>query len=172
MSTTFLQGNYGKVNGVSMAASGCGPTAIADIVYNVDTSINPSKVATWLINNGYMSSAGTTRTGITAALKKYGMQSLYATPEHTGNSEWASFFDLIKNSRDHDCWMIVLAVGTKNGGASNKWTSGGHFIAITDYDPKTGKIYVRDPAGRNTGYQDPGTLKYCANAMWFIMRQY
>lgn len=172
MSKTFLQSNFGTVKGVSMAASGCGPTAVADIAYNIDKDIKPDEVARYLINNGYMSSDGTTRTGITAALKRYGLQSLYATPEHTGNEEWKFFYDLIKQTRDHNCWAIVLAVGTRNGGQSNKWTSGGHYIAITDYDPKTGYIYVRDPAGRNTGYHDPNTLKGCCNAVWFICKQY
>ena len=34
MSKTFLQADYGTVGGISMKNSGCGPTAIADIVYN------------------------------------------------------------------------------------------------------------------------------------------
>lgn len=172
MSRTFLQADFGTVKGVSMAASGCGPTAIADIVYNVDDDIKPDDVARWLISNGYMSEDGTTRTGVTAALKRFGMQSLYATPEHTGNAEWKLFFDLIKTTHTNACWAIVLAVGKKNGGQSDKWTRGGHYMAITDYDPKTGWIYVRDPAGRNTGYHDPRTLQYCTNAMWFICKQY
>ena len=95
MSKTFLQSNFGTVKGVSMAASGCGPTAVADIAYNIGKDIKPDEVARYLINNGYMSSDGTTRTGITAALKRYGLQSLYATPEHAGNEEWKFFFSLI-----------------------------------------------------------------------------
>ena len=170
MSYTFLQANYGTINGISMTNAGCGPTAIADIVYNIDKTITPKKVAVWMNGKGYFGADGSTRRGVSETLTKYGFQYLYFTPEHTGNESWEMFFDLIKNSRDHACWAIALAVGTKNGGRSNKWTYGGHFIAITDFDPKTGKIYVRDPAGKNTGYHDPATLKYCCNAIWFITK--
>ena len=172
MSKTFLQADWGTVKGISMANAGCGPTAIADIVYNVDTSITPAKVAKWMANNGFFISEGSTRVGISRTLTKYGFQYLYFTPEHTGNEEWCVAFDLIKNSRDHECWAIALAVGQKNGGKDDFWTYGGHFIAITDYDPNTRRIYVRDPAGRRTGYYDADKLKWDCNALWFIMKQY
>ena len=172
MSKTFLQADWGTVKGISMANAGCGPTAIADIVYNVDESITPAKVAKWMANNGFFISEGSTRVGISRTLTKYGFQYLYFTPEHTGNEEWRVAFDLIKNSRDHECWAIALAVGQKNGGKDDFWTYGGHFIAITDYDPNTRRIYVRDPAGRRTGYYDADKLKWDCNALWFIMKQY
>ena len=171
MSKTFLQAEQGTVKNIAMKNSGCGPTALADIVYNVDSSITPAKIATWLYNNGYFSSAGTTRTGITRAIAKYGMQCLYFTPEHTGNSYWNDAIELIKASRDSFTWGVALAVGKSNGGKDNYWTSGGHFIAITDYDPETGMIYVRDPAGRRTGYQKPDLLKYDCNCFWIITRK-
>lgn len=172
MSKTFLQAEQGTVGGISMKNSGCGPTAIADIVYNKDVSITPRKVAEWMKSNGYFSSAGSTRHGVTQTLKKYGFQSLYFTPEHTGNVEWDTAFEMIKASREGRCWAIALAVGKSNGGKDNYWTSGGHFIAITDYDPQTGKIYIRDPAGRTTGYQDPGLLEYDCNCLWIICENY
>lgn len=172
MSKTFLQKDWGSVNGISIANAGCGPTAIADIVYNVDENITPLKVAKWMAANGYFIKGGSTRVGISKTLTKYGFQYLYFTPEHTGNEEWNFAYDLIKNSRDHECWAIALAVGKSNGGRDNFWTSGGHFIAITDYDPQTRKIYVRDPAGRRTGYVDAEYLKYDCNALWIICKQY
>lgn len=173
MSKTFNQSAYGKVNGVSMTSSGCGCCAVASIVSNVQPSISPKTVAKWLSENGYFSSAGTTRTGITKALQHYGMQCLYFTPEHTGNSEWELAFDMIKLSREHSLWAILLVVGTRNGGKDNLWTNGGHYIAVTDYDPKTGKVYVRDSGSRGrTGYYDPATLKYDTNAMWVVTKTY
>ncbi len=176
MSKTFLQANYGTIddgteNGISMANSGCGPTALADIIYNIDPKITPRKVAKWLYNIGHFSTGGTTRRGMTKAIAKYGMQCLYYTPEHTGNTYWNDAFQLIKASRDASVWAVALTVGKVNGGKDNFWTHGGHYIAITDYDPETGKIYVRDPAGRTTGYQDPDKLKYDCNAFWLITRQ-
>jgi len=172
MSKTFLQKDWGTVKGISMANAGCGPTAIADIVYNVDKDITPAKVASWMASNKFFIQGGSTRIGISRTLTKYGFQYLYFTPEHTGNEEWKFAFDFIKNSREHECWAILLTVGMKNGGKDNKWTYSGHFIAVTDYDPETGKLYVRDPAGKNTGYHDPNTLKYDTNALWVICKQY
>lgn len=169
MSKTFTQSAYGKVGGVSMANAGCGPSAVASVVSNVKPNITPTDVAKWLLDKGYFSSAGTTRRGITKALQNYGMQCLYFTPEHTGNAEWKLAFDAIKLSRENRLWAILLVVGTKNGGKDNLWTNGGHFIAVTDYDPETGKVYVRDSGSRGrTGYYDPATLKYDTNAMWIV----
>ena len=166
MSKTFNQSAYSPVNGVSMTLSGCGCCAVASIVSNVK-DVTPRTVARWLMDKGYFSSAGTTRTGITKALQNYGMKCLYFTPEHTGNKEWKLAFDMLKLSREHRLWAILLVVGTKNGGKDNLWTNGGHYIAVTDYDPKTGKVYVRDSGSRGrTGYYDPDTLIYDTNAMW------
>lgn len=169
MSKTFKQASYDPVKGVSMANAGCGPSSIASIVSNKVGSITPVRVAKWLYDEGYFSSAGTTRTGVSKALHHYGFQCLYFTPEHSGNSEWDIAFDMLKLSREHRLWAILLVVGTKNGGKDNLWTNGGHFLAVTDYDPKTGKVYVRDSGSRGrTGYYDPATLKYDTNAMWIV----
>lgn len=88
MSKTFIQADYGKVCGVSMAASGCGPCALASIIYNKDTGINPTRTATWLHDKGAFSSAGTTRAGMTSGINHYGFICDYYKPEHTGGSIW------------------------------------------------------------------------------------
>ena len=173
MSKTFKQGDWGTVRGVSMAAAGCGPSSVAAMVYNKDTGITPTKVAKWMRDNDYFSSAGSTRTGITRALNHYGFQCLYFTPEHTGNEEWKTAMELMKATREGKVWAILLVVGTKNGGKDNLWTNGGHFIAVTDYDPKTGKVYVRDSGSRNrTGYYSPSELVYDCNCVWLTCRNY
>ena len=173
MSKTFRQADWGYVGGVSMASSGCGPSALASIVYNRDKGQNPAKVADWLRKNGYFSEAGTTRTGITRALAHYGFQCLYFTPEHMGGEEWTTAFELLKASREGKVWAILLVVGTRNGGKDNYWTNGGHFLSVTDYDPKSKMVYVRDSGSKGrTGYYDPGLLKYDTNAMWIICPTY
>lgn len=170
MSKTFIQANWGTVCGVSMAASGCGPCSLASIVYNSDTSINPSKTATWLYNKGVFSGYGTTRAGMTSGIQHYGYECTYYTPEHAGGSTWTTALNRMKKATG-DWWAIFLVVGTKNGGKDNLWTSGGHFLAITDY--KDGKLYVRDSGARKrTGYFDPETLRYDTNCIWFIQRKY
>ncbi len=169
MSKTFTQSQWGTVCGVSMAASGCGPCSLASIVYNSDTSITPAKTATWLHNAGVFSSAGTTRAGMTSGIQHYGFTCTYYKPEHTGGSVWNTAMNQIKSATG-DWWAIFLVVGTKNGGKDNLWTSGGHFIAITDY--KDGKLYVRDSGSRGrTGYYSPETLRYDTNCIWFIRKK-
>lgn len=169
MSKTFNQADWGKVNGISMAASGCGPSSLASIIFNKDTSITPVKVAKWLYNKGYFYTSGTTRTGITAALNYYGFESIYYKPEHTGGAIWQEAMAKMKAAKG-DWWAIFLVVGTANGGKDNLWTSGGHYLAITDY--KLGKLYVRDSGSKHrTGYYDPESLRYDTNVIWIIRKK-
>lgn len=169
MSKTFNQADWGKVNGISMAASGCGPSSLASIIFNKDTSITPVKVAQWLYNKGYFYTSGTTRTGITAALNYFGFESIYYKPEHTGGAIWQEAMAKMKAAKG-DWWAIFLVVGTANGGKDNLWTSGGHYLAITDY--KLGKLYVRDSGSKHrTGYYDPESLRYDTNCIWFIRKK-
>lgn len=173
MSKTFKQAEWGYVNGVSMPTSGCGPCSVASIVYNKDTSITPVKVAKKMneLIAGSFSSGGSTRAGISKVLNHYGYQCLYFTPEHTGNAEWETALDMLKLTKDHKVWGIVLCVGMKNGGKDNKWTNGGHFLSITDY--KDGKLYVRDSGSKdNTGYFNASDLEFDCNAMWVICPTY
>ena len=172
MSRTFRQADYGVVKGISMAGSGCGPSAVASIAVNQDISVTPVDVAAWLYRNGYFSSAGTTRTGITKALDHYGFQSLYFTPEHKGGKDWRTAMELVKGSRKGDIWAISLVVGQANGGRDNLWTNGGHYLAITDYDPASDKVYVRDSGSRNrTGYYSSELLRHDTNALWVITKK-
>ena len=49
MSRTFRQADYGVVKGISMAGSGCGPSAVASIAVNLDASVTPADAAAWFI---------------------------------------------------------------------------------------------------------------------------
>lgn len=169
-SRTFKQGDYGYVHGISMYQSGCGASALACVVHNIDTSINPKKVANWLYDKGHFYSSGTTRTGITLALEHYGFEiEGYYKPEHTGGSVWKQAVNKMK-SLSGDWWAIVLTVGKSNGAKDNFWTSGGHYLAITDL--KNNKVYVRDSGARNnTGYFDLERLRYDTNVIWIFKKK-
>lgn len=68
--------------------------------------------------------------------------------------------------------LFELQLFAEEGGTPT-YNSGGHFLAVTDYDPKTGRVYVRDSGSKErTGYYDPGLLKYDTNAMWVICPTY
>ena len=168
MSITYIQANEGYVDGVSMAVSGCGPCSVASVASNIKRT-TPTEVAAWLHARGAFSSAGTTRAGITVALDHYGFKSTYYTPEHAGGTVWKNALNKMK-SLTGDWWAIFLVVGTKNGGKDNLWTSGGHYLAITDY--KNGKLYVRDSgAKKRTGYYDTELLRYDTNCIWIIQKK-
>lgn len=168
MSVTFDQTKEGYVNGTSMPLAGCGPCSVASIACNISYT-TPKQVAAWLSGRGAFGSSGTTRAGITVALEHYGFKSTYYTPEHSGGATWKKAMDQMKSLKG-DWWAIFLVVGTKNGGKDNLWTSGGHYLAITDY--KNGKLYVRDSgAKRRTGYYDPELLRYDTNVIWVIQKK-
>ena len=168
MSGTFDQRKQGYVNGTSMPLAGCGPCSIASIACNISYT-TPRQVAAWLANRGAFGSSGTTRAGVTVALEHYGFKSTYYTPEHSGGVTWKKAMDQMKSLKG-DWWAIFLVVGTKNGGKDNLWTSGGHYLAITDL--KNGKLYVRDSGSKKrTGYYDPELLRYDTNVIWVIQKK-
>lgn len=168
MSVTFDQTKEGYVNGTSMPLAGCGPCSVASIACNISYT-TPKQVAAWLSGRGAFGSSGTTRAGVTVALDHYGFKSTYYTPEHSGGSSWKKAMDQMK-SLPGDWWAIFLVVGTKNGGKDNLWTSGGHYLAITDL--KNGKLYVRDSGSKKrTGYYDPELLRYDTNVIWVIQKK-
>lgn len=168
MSVTFDQAKEGYVNGTSMPLAGCGPCSVASIACNIAYT-TPKQVAAWLANRGAFGSSGTTRAGVTVALEHYGFKSTYYTPEHSGGVTWKIAMDQMKSLKG-DWWAIFLVVGTKNGGKDNLWTSGGHYLAITDL--KNGKLYVRDSGSKKrTGYYDPELLRYDTNVIWVIQKK-
>lgn len=168
MSVTFDQTKEGYVNGTSMPLAGCGPCSVASIACNISYT-TPKQVAAWLSGRGAFGSSGTTRAGITVALEHYGFKSTYYTPEHSGGSSWKKAMEQMKNLKG-DWWAIFLVIGKRNGGKDNLWTSGGHYLAITDL--KNGKLYVRDSGARKrTGYYDPELLRYDTNVIWVIQKK-
>lgn len=126
--------------GRTMAASGCGPTAIANIVSSKHTSVTPADVADWLTSHGYASNGnGTYWSGIKAALDAYGCPA-------TQHSSMQPFFDeMVKGNR----WGVILFRAGTRGGIT--WTGGGHFVAIVKgYEYRNGKhyLYVSDSGSR------------------------
>lgn len=127
-------------NGTStMSQAGCGPTSVADIVYNIDTAITPWKVAKWMKEHGYaIPNQGTSWAGIPAALKHYGLEDV----REIGTV--ATAFDLIGKGYKA---VFLMHEGKRNGVV---WTTGGHFIAVTAAKKKDGDMlfWTRDPGPR------------------------
>lgn len=147
-------------NGSStMAQAGCGPTSLADILYNIDTKITPWTVAKWLKANGYaVYGQGTAWSGIPSAMRHFGMTSVH------GLTGMPDIFDAIAKGYKA---IFLMRAGTRGGVT---WTTAGHFIAVTAYKHQNGKHYfwTRDPGGRrNDGwhcYED--TMKGLIAQVW------
>lgn len=125
--------------GRNMIASGCGPTAIADLVYSINQGVTPWTVAQWLATHGYASNGdGTYWSGIKAALEAYG----FSVNWH--NSMTQLFTDLANGQ-----YGILLFKRGTVGGVT--WTLGGHFVAVRDYKVVNGEhwLYIGDPGQRN-----------------------
>lgn len=125
--------------GRNMIASGCGPTAIADLVYSINSSITPWSVAQWLAAHGYASNGnGTYWSGIKAALEAYGF-----------NVNWHNSMSQLFTDLANGQYGILLFKRGTVGGVT--WTLGGHFVAIRDYKVANGEhwLYIGDPGQRN-----------------------
>jgi len=153
---------WGKKNyngSSTMAQAGCGPTAVADIVHNVDPNITPWKVAKWMKEHGYaIRNNGTAWSGIPAALKHFGLVSVLEV-EHM-----ADVFSFIKRGYK----AVFLMKAGKRGGVV--WTTSGHFICVSAYKHEDGKhwFWTRDPGGRgNNGWHSyEGTMKNLIAKVW------
>lgn len=153
MSKTFRQydsrwgsKSYPPGSGCTMAGSGCGPTACADIIVNnpKHRTKTPANTRKYMCNQGYaVAGQGTAWNGIDACLKYYGFKV-------TRHNNMDSFFkEMAKPGR----YAIILFAAGSRGGVT--WTTGGHFVCATDYKVKNGKhyLYTRDPGARkNDGW--------------------
>jgi hypothetical protein len=156
------------VNGhtVTMKASGCGVCALAGIAYNIKTSYTLQKVWEYMVKKGYTLREGTTRTGMTAGLKNYGMKSTYYSPAYSG-TKFDNLMSALKKCETEKRWGVLLMYGTNKGAKSDYWTKNGHFIIVTDYDANKG-YYVRDSANGRTGWHKKSAFEGCIVAGWVV----
>lgn len=132
-------------NGSStMATAGCGPTSVAMLAYAVDGKTDPWDVALYMKKHGYaVRNQGTAWSGIPAAMKSFGLKDV----------QWVSAMaDVFNYFSKGYCGVFLFRAGSRGGIC---WTTGGHYIAVTDYKVQNGKhyFYTRDSGGRNhTGW--------------------
>ena len=129
---------------MTVKAAGCGPTSIADAVYDLDSTITPKKIAAWMEKNGCACpGSGTYYSGMVKALKHYGYSdakqlngvNIYGK---TGTSYVKEFLDKIKTGK----YVGIACMG------KSIWTTSGHYVFVYSYDGKTIKIY--DPYNTRT----------------------
>ena len=138
--------------GVTIGGSGCGPTAIANVVAALKKPVNPRDVFKWICSKGYMTySDGTYWSGITAALKHYGISKFSVTADSAK----------AKKALKKGHWMIAVV-------ARSRWTSGGHYIVVYGITSKD-KILVSDSASSSDYRQKDGPwseFKSAERQMW------
>lgn len=109
--------------------SGCGPTAMADIVATWwDSSVTPVTMAALSVANGYRTeNSGTAWAFFKFVAQKYNASKFIQT----------SSVETAKNALE-DGALIVVSF------KKSKWTSGGHYCVLWKYN--NGTFYVNDPA--------------------------
>lgn len=141
----FKQYNYPGVSycGGSFASQGCGPTSVADLLAAINDSITPPAVASWMTAKGYATTDGhgTYWEGINAALAAFGGDGRMIGSSMDGQMS-SPVFDLWKKHIQSGYMGVLLMHNV----ISNYWTNSGHYIAVVDYDAKTDRYMVFDPA--------------------------
>lgn len=126
-------------SGGTISAQGCGPTSIADAVYDLDPSITPAKTAKWMEDNGCSChGSGTYYSGMVKALKHFGYSdstqlnytSLYGKKN---NSVVTDFLRKIKSGK----YIGIACMG------KSIWTTSGHYVFIRKVTKE--HIYIYDP---------------------------
>lgn len=133
-------------NGDNMSNSGCGATAVADIIVDNPKykKYTPENVRKYMVKHGYaIYGQGTAWAGIKAALEHYGF-----IVKNPGTMKEA--FKLLEGKYNRG--VILFRAGSKGGVT---WTSVGHYVAFSNYKKEKGKhyFYTRDPGPRkNDGW--------------------
>ena len=147
--------------GQNMAAAGCGPTSTADIVGKL-----PTEIADWLTSHGYVSDGyGTYWYGPTAALEAYGF---------TARQLNSSSLYGIRGGSAENTWLAEMKTGKYYGillMGPGVFTSGGHFICITQTDGNN-RCYVHDPASADRdGWHNWSDFQGCVKVFYLAEKK-
>lgn len=117
----------------TIKSSGCGPTAMADIVASlIDKSVTPPVLATLSTKNGHRTyNGGTAWAFFKDIAEEYGFNKFVQT------SSFVTMQNCLKTGG-----YVVVSFGP------SKWTKGGHFCTLWKDDGKY--IYVNDPASSSS----------------------
>lgn len=113
----------------TMANSGCGPTAMADVVATLkDPSIDPYDLAQLSVANGHRSATGGTAWSFFPyIMEEFGFSEMIQT------DSFATLQACLENGG-----YVVCSMGP------GYWTKGGHFICV--WKVEDGYVYANDPA--------------------------
>lgn len=131
--------NHPYCPGGVMGTHGCGPTACGILL-----KTEPMKIADWLTNHGYASSAyGTDHDGINAVIKAYGHKSWYSGQSLNGVMNSGYFDKLLQHMADGKTAVLLMG-GQETRCRTSYWCSAGHYVSAVGI--KNNRIQIIDPA--------------------------
>ena len=144
----YSQGWYKDVSygyGKSIAAAGCGPTAMAMVLSNLlGKEIDPVVVANYAMKHGFRyENAGTDEGLFPSIAQAYNVKCVQQS-QTTGN--------IVNSLKQGNLIVAHMGPGT--------FTSGGHYIVLAGVSPDGSKVYVFDPnGGKHNGWYSTSLIE-------------
>ena len=162
----------------TMSGAGCGCVAVTHIAMEQDRYKNwtPENLRPWMVSKGFaVAGQGTKWEGITETLKHLGHSNVVRIYSDPMSEAWK---ELNKGNR---IGVILFVKFNKRGKVipargpdGTLWTTGGHYVAFTDYKVQNGKhyFYCKDSGGRNHDgwFTYENSMKGCISKMWIVER--
>lgn len=154
--------------------AGCGCVACTHIAIEQAAKWNwtPKTLRPYMVKKGYAEAGhGTTWQGIYNTLKYLGHSKVVWVKKNEPMSKaWA---ELDKGNR-----IGIILFNDNKAPNGIRWTSGGHYVAFTDYKKSNGKhlFYTKDSGPRDHDSKKHGyysyekSMKGCVNQMWIVER--
>ena len=141
----------------SFSGNGCGCCACTHLIIEQDKykDYTPEPFRQYMVNQGFAyPNQGTTWNGIKLTLEHYGYKVVHIGVSDPMSKAWT---ELNKGNR---IGVILFTSGKAPNGMV--WTTGGHYVAFTDYYVKDGKhwFYTKDSGGRDNDSAKHGYYSY------------
>lgn len=123
----------------TIAASGCGPTAMAMVLATwADPSVTPKTECAWALAHGYKAPHQGTYYGyFEPAGARYGLRVTRLNYTSLYGKSTSAYHAQVKDALDRG-ELVIACMGPGN------WTSSGHYVLVWKIDGDT--IYINDPA--------------------------
>ena len=156
-------------SGSTVGGCGCGLLACTHVAMEQESKKNwtPDNLRAWMVGKGFaLRGQGTRWEGITETLKHIGHKSVVRIYNDPMSEAWK---ELNKGNR-----IGVLLFNGRVAPNGVRWTSGGHYVAFTNYRVKNGKheFYTKDSGARNHSgwYSYENSMKGCIAKLWIVER--
>lgn len=152
-----------KGESTTIAASGCGPTAMSMVLATwADKNVTPKTECAWALAHGYKAPHSGTYYGyFVPAGKRYGLTVTQLNGANIYGNSTSTYHAQAKQAIDSGC-LVIACMG------KGTWTSSGHYVLV--YNIQGNTIYINDPAStraiRTQG--DYSTFKKQVKYYWVI----